>query len=178
MRRFLVLLAVAIPFATSTATAAEPIREAFPVDSTFRAPFTSAACGFDVFIHVEGTFKLTAHVNRQGEVVRELDFSPGLKVTFFAPSTGKSFTVTDPGIAHYVYPEGASIGSTAIIVFTGKQGSAPGVVAAGRTVLEGVVVAFDPAGIPLVDVVRDVSQTGHFPPGEDFVAARCAALAL
>lgn len=160
---------------SSTGTATPPARFTFAVDETFPATFTSAVCGFDVFVHLEGTGAALLFYDQSGALVRELDTSPSLKTTFFAPATGKSFTYPAGGSFVQEYVNGTAVGSTLVATLTGFIGgtgsTAPN---AGRIVSEGVVVGIGPEGIPVVDLVSEISASGHF--NEGTAAARCAAL--
>ncbi len=164
MRRIVLLLALAaLPLALAAeASANAPTRVSFKVDDTFYVPFTSAYCGFDVYQDQNGT------------LVRETDTGPDFKESFYAPSTGKTFS--DPGFvtAHTTYDGGTAIGSTATVTLTGLLQNAAGPADAGRLVLRGVVVGVDSSGIPFVDASEFISSSGHF--SADPVGNRCAAL--
>jgi len=171
----LVLGLIAALVLASSGTANPPTRFTFTLDDTFPAPVTSAVCGFDVFIHFEGTGAALLFYDKNGVLVRELDTNPSLKTTLFAPSTGKSFTYPAGGSFVQDYVNGTAVGSTLIATLTGFIGgtgsTAPN---AGRIVSEAVVIDISPEGIPVVDIVSEISSSGHF--NEDTAAARCAAL--
>jgi hypothetical protein len=57
----------------SVALAAAPDTETFNVDETFIPPLLSAACGFDVTRHIEGTLTVRTFYDADGNFVRELD---------------------------------------------------------------------------------------------------------
>lgn len=178
MRRVAVLLSIIGIFgsllAASTATANPPARFTFSIDDTFPS-FLSGVCGFDVEIHIEGTSTAKLFLDKTGAIVREIDTNPNLKITFSAPSTGKSFTFPAGGAFVQEYINGTAVGSSAIATLTGLingTGSSPP--DAGRIVAEVVVVDTTPEGIPIVDFVSEISSSGHF--NEDLAAARCAAL--
>lgn len=175
MRKLALVLALVVPLAvTATATAGAPTRLSFTVNDTFYAAFTSAYCGFDVYRTITGTVDVTLFHDSAGSVVGETDTGPGFKETFYAPSTGKTFS--DPGLvtSHTTYSGGAAIGGSATQTLTGLLQNAAGPADAGRIVLAGVVVGFDPDGIPLVDISQFVSGTGQL--GADPVENRCRAL--
>jgi hypothetical protein len=158
----------------STGSAAPPSRFTFTFDETFPSMLTFA-CGFPVFVHVEGNATATLFFDRSGTLLREIDTQPGFKVTFFAPSTGKSFTYPSAGAFIQDYSNGTDLGSPVIATVTGLlngTGSTPP--DAGRVVMNAVIVGFTPEGIPIIDPVSDISRTGHF--NDDLVAARCATL--
>jgi hypothetical protein len=176
MRRIVVLLALAaLPVVlAATASANAPKRVSFKVDDTLYVPFTSAYCGFDVYRTISGTISVTLFQDRNGTLVRETDTGPDFKESFYAPSTGKTFS--DPGFvtAHTVFDGGAAIGSTATVTLTGLLQNAAGPADAARLVLRGAVVGIDSSGIPFVDASEFVSASGHL--SDDPVGNRCAAL--
>ena len=176
MRKIALLLTVsALPLAlAATASANPPKRLSFKVNDTFYVPFTSAYCGFDVYRTISGTINVTLFQDQNGTLLRETDTGPDFKESFFAPSTGKTFS--DPGFvtAHTTYDGGAAFGSTATVTLTGLLQNAAGPADAGQIVLRGVVVGVDPSGIPFVDASDFLSGSGHFSP--DPVGNRCAAL--
>jgi hypothetical protein len=171
----LVLGLVAALVFSSSGTANPPTRFTFSLDDTFPALATSAVCGFDVFVHIEGTATAQLFYDQNGVLIRELDTNPSLQTTFFAPSTGASFTFPAGGSFVQDYVNGTAIGSTLVATLTGYIGgtgsTAPN---AGRIVFESVIVDISPEGIPVVDLVSEISSSGHF--NEDTAAARCAAL--
>lgn len=178
MRRFPLLLLVmgvaAAVLATST-NARAPTRFTFTFNQTFQSGLLTAACGFPVFVHIEGSAAALAYYDATGTVVREIDTQPGFKVTFSAPSTGKSFTYPSAGSLTQNYVNGTSIGSHAQVIQTGLirgTGSTPP--DAGRIVYDAVIIDTSPEGLPVIATVDIISLSGHS--NDDFVAARCAAL--
>jgi hypothetical protein len=129
---------------SSSGMANPPSRFTFTLDDTFPAFGTSAVCGFSVFVHLEGTAAAQLFYDRHGVLIRELDTSPNLKITFFAPSTGKSFTYAVGGPFVQEYVDGAAVGSPVVATLAGLIGatgsSAPN---AGRIVSEGVVAGIE-----------------------------------
>src|SRR5947209_7714372 len=92
----LILTLAALPLAlAATASAASPTRISFKVNDTFYAQFTSAYCGFDIYRTISGTVTVTLFRDGSSTLVRELDTGPDFKESFYAPSTGKTFS--DPG---------------------------------------------------------------------------------
>jgi hypothetical protein len=169
------VVGVATVLVTSTTAANPPSRFTFTFDQTFPSGLLTAACGFDVFVHIEGTSAALAFYDTGGTVVREIDTSAGFKTTLFAPSTGKSFTYPLSGAFDQKYINGTSIGSHAVVTETGLvRGTGSTAPDAGRLVFDAVIIGTSPEGLPIVDVVDLISATGHF--NDDVVAARCAAL--
>jgi len=175
MRRMALLLSLIALLFASAGTANPPSRFTFTFDDTFPSGFTSAACGFDVFVNIKGTAVATVFFDQSGTVIREIDTQPNFKITFFAPSTGKSFTFPNGGNLLTTYTNGGAVGSPALATVTGLLGgtgsTAPN---AGKLVFNAVVIEITPEGIPVIDFVSDVSSSGHF--NDDIAAARCATL--
>jgi hypothetical protein len=172
------LLAVALAALVlmSPAQATQPTVFTEFVDQTAFAPATSAACGFPVYITQTGTVKVTLFHDQSGAVVREADWQSGFKVVFSAPTLGTSFQfpVTQRLVTYY--DEGTSIGSSARAVLIGLgRDDGDGPPDTGRLEFEAVVVFIGPNGIPGIDFVTLVQQSGRFE-GVD-VAERCASLA-
>jgi hypothetical protein len=75
MRRLMLFLGV-IVIATATASPASstaPATQVIPIDFSFTPPLLSAACGFTVARHVEGTLTIRTFYDAQGSFTRELD---------------------------------------------------------------------------------------------------------
>ena len=163
--------------------------------------FWTETCGTTVVVSVEGTLHVTLLYNKQGLIVKEIDPSSGLTVTFSAPLTGNSFSFP-AGTAIFDYGAGAQVGSTFTAKFVGLIGHVPGVIAsdAGLTIVAGgVVEGFDEFGIPQVEgteiiAERDIAgaaelsradedgvelavgEHGNRESGEDIAAAICGTL--
>jgi len=164
----------------ASASAAAPATYSLDISRTYYAPFTSAHCGIPVYITADGSVEITLFYDQNGNVVREIDRSPGFTDTFFSPATGLSFTVHSPFVAMYDYGAGATLGGAATITLVGTEGDAGGpgtAVTAGRVVIPGVVIGFSPEGIPFVDAAGEQTFHGTFP---DFLTTilpqRCEAL--
>lgn len=165
------------------ASAAPPTRIQFEFDETFPSGFLTALCGIPVYAHVQGAGTTTLYYDKSGtKVVRELDtLAEGLTTTIFSPvelgGTGKFFTDVTHAPSMFLYPEGSGIGDPAIVILNGVQRTSgpgnPRIV--GHEVDEGVIIGYTPEGVPIVDIVALISQSGQF----DLTAvleARCAAL--
>jgi hypothetical protein len=142
--------------------------------------FWTETCGTTVVVSVEGTLHVTLLYNKQGLIVKEIDPSSGLTVTFSAPLTGNSFSFP-AGTAIFDYGAGAQVGSTFTAKFVGLIGHVPGVIAsdAGLTIVAGgVVEGFDEFGIPQIDfeTAEAVVEHGNRESGEDIAAAICGTL--
>lgn len=173
-RRALLLGAVAALLFTSSGAAKPPSHFTFPVDFTVPS-FLTGVCGFPVFVHLEGTARTTLFYDGDGNITREIDVNTNLMITFSAPSTGKSFSYPSAGPFIQDFINGTAVGSTLVAtvdgILAGTGSTAPD---AGRAVFEAVVIDTLPEGIPVVDLVAEISSTGHR--NEDLAAARCAAL--
>lgn len=146
------------------------------IDFTFRSGSASAVCGFDVFIHIEGTGQAVLFYDRNGNIVRENDSAPDLKMTIFAPSNGNSWTFALSATLHTFYTDGGAIGSTGTAVLTGVVQRFPGAgIDTGRTVFETLVYDVTDEGLPVTAFTNIVSHSG---PLLDMAlsAARCDAV--
>ena len=75
MRRsmtYLCVLGVIAAAIASPAGATASTTEAVPIDFSVSPPLLSAACGFPVTRHVEGTLRIRTFYDAQGSVAREL----------------------------------------------------------------------------------------------------------
>jgi hypothetical protein len=112
------LLAVAAALAVPAATAASgPLHfreDVGPI--TVPRPGISAFCGFAVFTTFQGMSDVTLFLDSNGNPVREIDTSPSFTITFFAPSTGKSFSYPGAGTLESDYSPDLT---TAVVTFTG-----------------------------------------------------------
>jgi hypothetical protein len=150
------------------------------VEDTFASDFYTEACGTPVEFSVEGTLHVTLLYNEEGLIVKEIDPSSGLTVTFSAPLTGNSFSFP-ANTAIFDYGAGAQVGSTFTEKFVGLFGHVPGLIAsdAGLVVVaEGVVAGFDEFGIPVLEDENGevVVEHGNRESQEDISAAICGAL--
>ena len=165
---------VLMALACAHAHAEQPVHIPLFFDFTLKATFTSSVCGFDVFRHIVGTFVITG-IKRDGVIVKEIDGAHHVRITWFAPSQGTSYSYPFNSPVMYRYPEGASIGAPALLYIEGLSEKVPGAPAsAGQAVFPGVVVDIDAGGIPLVITDPDpIKFTGSDGPG---VVDRCLAL--
>lgn len=105
-----------------------------------------------------------------------------MTTTIFSPveqgGTGKSFTDVTRATTTFAYPEGTEIGDPAIVVFNGVQRtSGPGNPRlVGHQVYEGVIFDYTADGVPIVDLVALISESGQFDVSA-VLDARCATLA-
>lgn len=164
------------------AAAMPPTRIFFEFDETFPSDFLTDACGIPVWIHEQGAGTTTLHYDGNGQLVRELDsLAPGATATIFSPielgGTGMSFTDVTHAPSTFLYADGTDIGDTAIVILNGVQRtSGPGNPRlVGRQVYEGVIIDFTPDGVPVVDPVNLISESGQFDAAA-VLQARCAAL--
>lgn len=130
------------------------------VNATRHLVGLSAACGFRVDIHFEGTITVRLFLNNSGLVVREQDRS---NVTgSFSASTGKSFSYRVAS-ERYDYEGGARIGSAAVLTISGADFKVPGNrEQAGQLRFSGTVVGFD-GDIPLVELDDLIKSTPTTP---------------
>lgn len=163
------------------AQAFKPVKIAFPVEISYEIPELTELCGFEVWFHMEGTFKGTLFRDRNGVINGEFDSQPNTFSWLYSPETGESLN-KNPFAArfHNRYPEGLEPGDLAIATATGYLDKVPGLPArAGRIVFPHGEVLFVEDGVPYTDYGEPSSNT----PGADdydFEAADamiCAALA-
>jgi hypothetical protein len=166
----------------SHAAATPPTRIDFAFDDTFPSGFLSAFCGIPVLVHIKGGGTTTLYDDKNGALVREHDtLAPGVTTTIFSPveigGTGESFTDVTHAPSMFLYPDGTDVGDTAIVILNGVQRTSgrgnPRIV--GRESYEGVIIDYTPDGVPIVDPLILISQSGQFDL-EAVLQARCEAL--
>jgi hypothetical protein len=179
MRRLAVLLGlVALALLAATPGSAAQARQiSIDINDSFQDADLTATCGVDVFIDFVANLKVTLVYNKDGLVVRELDHAGNGTVTYRSPDTGKSFSFPIQP-SQWDYGSGAVIGSTATFQFVGLFGHVPGLIDsdAGRLKIVGVVTGFDEFGIPLVEGIDLIAESGNVNSDEEIDAAICAGL--
>ena len=104
-------LLLALPLALAPATAsvaAQPDRYSFAVDDSGPSR-TSEDCGFDIWVHVEGTVRFLDFRDGDGTQLRSLTTYPNLTYTFTNVETGKSVTSHSPDVEHWTWnPDGSA----------------------------------------------------------------------
>jgi hypothetical protein len=176
-RRVTISMAVGLVLLFGSAAAAGgPLNERTHLDTDIRLNGASNVCGFEVRGHFEGDQHFAVFYDNTGAIVREVDTFPSFKVTIYAPSTGKSYTSAGPAVLTQYYTNGAAVGSPVTAILTGLLERLPGIgMEGGRFVYNAVVIGYDPAGVPLIRFVSEVSSVG--PDLETTIgAARCAAV--
>ncbi len=176
MRRGLLvgILALLGAMALASTASARSQHYTFPIEDEFVAEGLSDVCGFEVRGSVQGTVRVTLILDREGNVVREVDTFTGT-FTFSSDNGSFSFPLAQPAI--FDYGEGAELGGTATVTLVGLAGHVPGFIPsdAGRLVFQGTIVGFD-ENIPIVEDFELLDQRGNFQEGEEIDAAICAAL--
>lgn len=187
MRRLLMITVVALATAlgtTGAGTAGNVVRFT-GIDLTFPEAvlkeYVSEVCGFPVYVHGEGFLTVTLHYDKDGRLVRETYSSPGAFVTYFAPSTGKSYRFPWMPREEFTYPGGATLGGPATYRLTGMIVNHPGSPPeAGIIALTGTVAGFWSDGAPIVEFNDDdfanAILRGNLTRAEDPTAGICAAL--
>ena len=126
------LAALATALLPSAASASPPQQTVFPINETFTV---SNICPFPIVETVHGTARIIEFTDRSGNPVREIDLTPGLRVSFSA--NGITLSTASPSLAHVTF----SADGTATVTITGLSGhiSVPGkgtvALSAGRVVL-------------------------------------------
>jgi hypothetical protein len=162
MRRLLVIIMLAGLAAIAHAgvsTAADIVRLT-RIDIGFAEPllkeYLSDACGFPVYVQGDGYLDVTLQYDAEGRLVREAYSTPRSFVTYFAPTTGASYSFPWQPREEFVYPGGAILGGPATYRLTGLIVNHPGVAPeAGLVVVTGTVVDFSPDGVPIVEFTDD-----------------------
>ena len=98
-----------------------------------------------MFVHLEGNANATLFYDKNGTLIREIDVNQSLTATFFAPSTGESFSYPSAGPFIQEYVDGGAVGSPVIATLAGflrGTGSTPP--NAGRIVFDAVVIDTTP----------------------------------
>lgn len=162
------------------AAATPPNRVSYPVDVSYPLNDLTEICGFEVWAHLEGTFKGVFRTTRSG-VASEFDSQPSTRYTTYSPTTGKSFSVMFSTVFHVTYPDGIVEGGRVVADITGFNDKVPGIHAsAGRAHFEDGVILVVQDGVPLVDY-GEPSQVRGRPYGEadyeQLDALSCARLA-
>jgi hypothetical protein len=113
----LALAGVASLSATS-ANAAAPQQTVIPINEAF---VVGDICPFPIVETVKGTLRIIDFVDQSENPTRELDISPGLRVSFSA--NGVTLTTVSPSVGHITFND-----DTATVMITGLSGhiSIPG----------------------------------------------------
>jgi hypothetical protein len=177
MRRISLALAVGGLLAVTLAAPAAAQRAVhitgIPIAVSVVDDFLSDACGYEVTFTLTGTGSVTLVYNDAGLVIREVDTEPAARLTF--SGNGNSFSYPGNTILVASYPEGATIGAPAEVIWTGFFGKLPGSIPnAGPDMIVGHVTALTAEGIPLIEF--DDVIASHGPRPEGFVEGVCAAL--
>jgi hypothetical protein len=135
-RRYLIgvsaLAALATVLLPGVASAAPPQQTVFPINDTFTV---SGICAFPIVETGQGTARIIDFTDQSGNVVREIDLTPGFRVSFSA--NGITLTTSSPSLGHVTF----NADGTATLTVTGLSGhiSVPGkgtvALSAGRVVL-------------------------------------------
>jgi hypothetical protein len=144
------------------------------VDLGFTAldDFVSKVCGFPVTFTRVGTASYTLVYGANGTVIKEIDTQPGTKIT--VSGNGRSFTSAESPVLVTKYPQGATLGAPATMIFTGIFFKFPGTQPnAGPDFITGHVQDFTAQGVPLVSFDELVASHG---PRPSFSDAVCTAL--
>ena len=156
--------------------ASAPLVVRNPIDITIPRPLLSSGCGFEVVNRIEGTVTAVLRSDDGGAPIREIDTGL-LTFTFFAPSTEKSvsYPVASNLLTDY-FPDDTAIATiTGLTAVIHERGGAPLHLDVGRTVFSGIVVGVNEDGLPIVEFVDVLSDTGA--QKGDFFDAVCAVLA-
>ena len=164
MFRLVVIVAVLLLATPSVALADAPLREWRHIDQDVVLPGATAVCGFEIRGHFVGESHWTVFYDKDGNIVKEVDTFPSLKVTVYRPGTDQSYTSAQPAVLIAYYTDNAVVGSTARVFSAGLFERIPGIgMEGGRLEFNAVVVDIDDAGVPLIQFVSLISESGpHF----------------
>src|SRR5262245_30900349 len=104
---------------TLPADAAGPRIVTTSVDMSFPAPYYTELCGVTVRFFNTGTLVSKLFTNESGAVVREIDTTQGDRVGWVSPTTNRSIVFPNSATLTTDYPDGASVGSAAVITGSG-----------------------------------------------------------
>jgi hypothetical protein len=122
MKARLALAALALAgvasLSAASAHAAAPQQTVLPINDTFTV---TDICPFPIVEHAEGTLRIIEFVDENGSSTRELDITPGLRVSFSA--NGVTLTTVSPSVGHAIFND-----DSATLMITGLSGhiSIPG----------------------------------------------------
>jgi hypothetical protein len=132
--RLVLLVALALAgvacVSAASADAAAPQQTVIPIDETFTV---DDICPFPIVETGQGTLRVIDFVDQNGNTTRELDITPGFRVTFSA--NGVTLSTVSVSLAHITFSD-----DSATIAITGLSGhiSVPGqgtvALSAGRIV--------------------------------------------
>jgi len=141
-----------------TAKAEEPILIRSVVDITVPQTGLSALCGFMVYRRLEGLVDAVLFLDDTGNPAHEIDTSPSLRYTFFAPETGKS--VSYPGTGSLItdyHPDGTAIASVnGHLTLVHVPGGGPLLLDVGRFVFTAEIVGTNSDGLPVIGPPIDI----------------------
>ena len=179
-----IALSTTVPWSSVFAGDGGPLRLSERVDVTLGPLPFSASCGFEVYVHVTGKTDVLLFLDPSGNVVREVDTIPGLKATFFAPSTGKSVDRNLQSVVSEDYLADGTARTTATgdLSIIHLAGGAPLQIRAGRQVSIDEIIGHLPVvidgrsvSIPIVgNTIKIISADGVAQ--GDLVEAICSAL--
>ena len=167
-RLVLVVLALAgvASLSVASADAAAPQQTVIPINDTFTV---DDICPFPIVETGQGTLRIIDFVDQNGNTTRELDITPGFRITFSA--NGDTLSTVSVSLAHITFND-----DSATIAITGLSGhiSIPGqgtlALSAGRII---AVVTDDDFNIVAMNGTFSFGF-GDLPPIEEQL---CAALA-
>jgi hypothetical protein len=167
-RLVLVVLALAgvASLSVASADAAAPQQTVIPINDTFTV---DDICPFPIVETGQGTLRIIDFVDQNGNTTRELDITPGFRITFSA--NGDTLSTVSVSLAHITFND-----DSATIAITGLSGhiSIPGqgtlALSAGRII---AVVTDDDFNIVAMNGAFSFGF-GDLPPIEEQL---CAALA-
>ena len=160
LHTFIAAIVVTVSALGSSAaiTATEPLHVRRVLDFTFEESGLSALCGFAVYRHIEGLADATLFIDDAGNPLHEIDTSPTLRHTFFAPESGKSISYPGTGVllTDY-YPNGTAVATVdGHLTLVHVPGGKPLLIDVGRLVFSANVIRIDPDGLPVIGLPVEI----------------------
>jgi hypothetical protein len=109
----LVVGAIVAALGVGAATAAPPQQSVFSIDDTFTV---DGICDFPIVEQGQGKGRIIQFVDRNGNVTREIDLTPGFRVSFSA--NGITLTTVSTSVGHGIF----NSDGTATLMVTGLSG--------------------------------------------------------
>ena len=148
-------VALACGAAVTPVAAETPVQFKSHIDVVLPEPGLSAACGFQIAVHLQGTDQVAVYFDKNGALSKVIETTPGFFHTFVNVVTGKSYTtVTPASVRITVQKDGTMLyeldGLVGKIIVAGQPIS----VRAGRTVWRAQIVGpgdIEPIGGSIFD---------------------------
>jgi hypothetical protein len=146
---------VALVVVTGVAAASPPLQFRSHVDVVIPEPGLSAACGFTLVAHLEGTDHLAVWFDDSGAPTKIIETTPGFVHTFVNVATGATYTSNTPASLHItLQADGTILFAVDGLIGHILVGGEPASVNAGRNVWQAAFVGpgeIEPVGPPIFE---------------------------